>query len=1169
MTDLKTIEQSLRNLKDVSDLRAFIQSLGYEFVDQPLPTRGFKPELKLRVKEDSLRQIAQYRDLPIIFCEVVSGPKSARERNRVKTERLLLRSLPAQFAECLLVTLDTKTKLWHFVNSKPFGNKLRLRRFAVGENEKLRTAAERLSLIRVTPGEDWASLLNKHETAFDRERVTDEFFNAYREIFMARKKELAEQCKDEHAAHNFLQQFLNRLMFIYFIQRKRWLGNNGDCEFIKQMWQTYKQGDYPPDSFYEKWLTPLFFSALNNKRGYKRKGLPPVIEQAFDEAPYLNGGLFREKDGIDDLNVTINDELFQEVFERLLDRYNFTVQEDTPFDQSVSVDPEMLGVVFEKLVNKSDTQDEQGSSGIFYTPRIEVDFMCRRSLLEYLANHTDTPREALYRLLFTDETESIGEVDAANRKDLRDALLKVTVVDPACGSGAFLVGMMQVILDVERRLADLDGRTLDEFNEKKRIIERSLYGVDVKDWAIGVAQLRLWLSLIVDADEKKLDLQSKKIANEALLPSLSFKMRVGDSLVQEIADKPFPIREHAIELDHATKAKITELRKLKSNYFFNRGDVTERELRQKERAIFRDILDRDMKKCQHELVALRNPEKHVEQVELLPTGKAKQELLFARKLLEQEAESKIAELEERFQQLKSQRDELSNPRKSYLFWGIEFAEIFYGNGNNGFDIVIGNPPYVRQEKIADPRHDEPTVEQKKEYKAKLLESAKLDWGDSMNVGGQADLYVYFYLRGLALLDKNGVFCFITSNSWLDVAYGKELQEFLVTRTPIYAIYDNQAKRSFKHADVNTIIALFGAPGKKQSAVNQTARFVMFKKPFEEAITFENLLKAESATEVTSWDDTRVFPVRQKKLWEEGLQPESEDPENQGKEKAARQKKTQTAIDQNWTAPYIGNKWGGKYLRAPDIYWKILEKGKGKLVRLGDMAEVRRGFTTGANEFFYLDQDKIDEWGIEEEFLKPVIVSPRECKSVEVKPADLKTMAFVCHSDKLALKGKQALQYIKWGEKQGFDDRPSCRGRSKWYELGERDWARVLWPMIHNNRQSVFWNPQGTLVDHNLFEIYGYNDDVLWGSLAWTGQILFRELHGRGNLGQGALKTEGIDIRTLYCFKTSDPDVILSICEGRTRLSLRDIGSVSSESEQPDRRELDRVFFNLLGLNSSE
>jgi len=178
-------------------------------------------------------------------------------------------------------------------------------------------------------------------------------------------------------------------------------------------------------------------------------------------------------------------------------------------------------------------------------------------------------------------------------------------------------------------------------------------------------------------------------------------------------------------------------------------------------------------------------------------------------------------------------------------------------------------------------------------------------------------------------------CFISSNSWLDVGYGKGLQEILLKYVPIIAIYDNQVKRSFKHADVNTIIALFKAPLKKEWGDNlkgNVIKFVNFKKPFEQILYSDIFIELEKINKRTTIDVYQVHPTTQYELYEDGLE-----------------KKEDQLI-----SFYGGNKWGGKYLRAPDIYWKILEKGKGKLVRLGDIAEVRFGIKTGANEFFYVE-----------------------------------------------------------------------------------------------------------------------------------------------------------------------------------------------------------------------
>ena len=176
---------------------------------------------------------------------------------------------------------------------------------------------------------------------------------------------------------------------------------------------------------------------------------------------------------------------------------------------------------------------------------------------------------------------------------------------------------------------------------------------------------------------------------------------------------------------------------------------------------------------------------------------------------------------------------------------------------------------------------------------------------------------------------------------------------------------------------------------------------------------------------------------------------------------------------------------------------------------------------------------------------------------------------MCHKERNALKGTSALLYVEWGEKQEFDKRPSCRSRQRWYDFPEREWAKVLWPMIHNDRQNVFWNSNNVAVDHNLFEILGYDNEILWGSLAWTAQILFRELHGRANLGQGALKTEGIDIRTFYALGVKSQSIIMALKNARSKLSLRATGSVQDESKSNERRSLDNIIFDILGLTQGE
>ncbi|MDO9580572.1 MAG: Eco57I restriction-modification methylase domain-containing protein, partial [Bacteroidales bacterium] len=299
----------------------------------------------------------------------------------------------------------------------------------------------------------------------------------------------------------------------------------------------------------------------------------------------------------------------------------------------------------------------------------------------------------------------------------------------------------------------------------------------------------------------------------------------------------------------------------------------------------------------------------------------------------QEIESLTTELA----QTEAARKALSSAKEVPFVWDIAFVEIFDGD-KEGFDIVIGNPPYVRQEMIAAPVvHGVQVTDDKKEYKAKLALSVYrafpqfFGYKVSSNtvahkINAKSDLYIYFYLHGLSLLNGKGSFCFITSNSWLDVGYGADLQEFLLKHSHVKLVLDNQVKRSFANADVNSIIVLFSKPDDRMEwALEKTARFVMFRVPFEHILSPIIFDEIEEANERKATKEYRIFPIQQSKLLEDGC----EIPEEEEIGKAAG-----PLIK---TARYIGNKWGGKYLRAPDIFFTILGEHGKSLCKFGSLA----------------------------------------------------------------------------------------------------------------------------------------------------------------------------------------------------------------------------------------
>ena len=895
----------------------------------------------------------------------------------------------------------------------------------------------------------------------------------------------------------------------------------------------------------------------------------PICQYA--NMPWLNGGLF-EKSEWDQMGFEVPDMLFERLYDELLEHFNFTVREDTPVDIEVAVDPVMLGHVYESLI----AEEERGQSGIFYTQATELYFMCRRALIEYLDGQVPlTTEEIIQLVLDVDTPDDLPDYDPTALAAVRQRLDEVKVVDPACGSGAFLVTMMNVIARLHELVAMRAGQKLNAFDLKRKIIADNLYGVDIKEWACRVAELRLWLSLIVETEGHYIDMYTRP-----LLPNLDYKIRQGDSLVEEIGGHSLSLRGKFSTISRGLATKINHFIRRKDDYFYNRDDrkAMIADIERLEMEILRDIIDSKLQVVNRALGALESQAatELSKQLSFLGEEPVQPGLFGETENARKERERRRNELAEEKARLLEARAAVGKKReREYFFWDIDFAEVF--QEQSGFDIVIGNPPYVRQEVIA-PQNllpEEITPEIKRDYKEKLVRSVQTLWGKELKIDKRSDLYVYFYFHGLGLLRPGGVFCFITSNSWLDVGYGACLQRFLLERMKVKAIYDNLAKRSFAGSDVNTVISLFQRPERGEELGDHSVRFVAFKKPFEDVVTVENLTAIRAAEERTSTDDYRLRLFTQDQLLFEGSENGLDEERPEGV--------TGPLVK---VARYLGDKWGGKYLRAPDIYFTILEKGKGKLVRLGDIAEVRRGFTTGANEFFYLDEERIEEWGIEDEFLKPVIKSPREVTAIYVSPSSLKTRVFVCNRPKTLLQGTNALCYIEWGEKQRSKGRqkqeagvpwpelPTMRGRHYWYSLKMKRPCNFFCNRFFNDR-FFFCYSEGIVEDQTFYGGLFKDRDipieqcmaVLNGSIAY----LTAALLGRVALGEGVLQYAVYEMErlTLLSPKMVPPAVRVAMLEPFEHLRVRPIKPVQQEMNQPDRRALDEITFDFLGLTAGE
>ncbi len=1207
----EAIADILRQFSGLNSAKSLLSELNYDAAKAVISRKALGKTANTALAEDP-QIFAQHDDFHFFYCKLAS------DRLPITLQRAVVTPLLKEHPYSLFIFTNQNEDQWSFVNVKLVvetedpdnldSKKRRLfRRITIRRGDRrLRTAIDRISLLdlaQIQPelfGIPPLTIQTRHDNAFDVEAVTKAFYADYETAFKTLWSDLEKQTKDHQWAHDYSLQFLNRLMFLYFVQRKGWLGDDG--EFLDQFWNTYTKSNPKNDSFFEEWLKVLFFEAFNNNKNLLntpgRSYLPKDIRAILWKAPFLNGGLFRENPLDAKHTFKISDRRFGQIF-NFFQHYNFTISEDSPLDQEVAVDPEMIGKVYEGLVNVSDTADERGDAGIFYTPRTEIDLMCRLTLVDQLCNHLGCKHKSLfYNLVFALDQDEKDEADRAATKaklwePLHQQLTSLTVLDPACGSGSFLVGMLYVLNDLITRAEAHLGKARDPYARKKDIIGRSLYGVDVMDWARHVAELRLWLSLIIDAEFTEAELTVRK---EPLLPHFSFKVRCGDSLVQEVGGVDMAHRRGVLELSGNMKRKLRELRREKAKFYDSDKTCkfkTVESLESEEVVVFRDLL-------QDRITIFDNQAKDLMRIQAETHAYRQRSLLTGE--LEGPAEQFTLEHERREQQISALKEEsksleivqtsIRSAATIPFVWDIAFAEIFSGN-SHGFDIVIGNPPYVRGQKIADPQlpPDSISNENKKQYKAKLARSVYRKYpsffgykttakGEAVThkLNARSDLYIYFYFHAMSLLSDHGSFSFITSNSWLDAGYGKDLQEFLLKRCHVKLVIDNKSKRSFKAADVNTVIVLFGPPQPPKVAdrvsLDKQAKFVMFYVSFEEAlhpVIFDEI--AETDNKITT-PDYRVFPALQAELLADGC----EIPKN------AEKKKTRVPLIK--TAKYIGNKWGGKYLRAPDFLLRLLSETNQYWSTIGKQFRVETYLNTGgADDFFFLDLIKskrttqilnsrfIDfDLEIKSNITQVFLESPRQLTARLVQPDHLQTRILTIPENYRIEKTKIA-EYLKLGEANGFHRASGRKNVRPWYKLppGAYSGTSLLWPCRFNDIFYVCWNPD-KVVSHRFYRLVplaaNTDDRVAFALLNSTFVWLCAELFAGSSLGAGVLDINGQTIKQIPLLNLSavSGDKVLKFAKPLAEEPLKDLYRHTQSSAL---RAIDEVVFDILGLTKSE
>jgi type I restriction-modification system DNA methylase subunit len=547
----------LSNFNGIEPLKQlFWTELNYERENQTLSRQNWTEKAQSALTEDPLLLASGGQDFQIIYCHLNQDHLS------LSLERLVVTELLKEHPYVLFVFSNFQQNQWHFLNSKydeKQDKRQVLRRITVSQGEKLRTATERISLLDLTLINQNLEIITPleiqelHEKAFDIEAVTDKFFDQYKLVFNQVEKLIKPTLKDDETRRLFTQKLFNRLMFIAFIQKKGWLKfptltpspsptSEGNSDYLEALWQSYQtDNSISNKNFYRDRLSHLFFSGLNNPQQTDIIGINNggFLKEIIGIVPYLNGGLFEKDQDDQNTEIIVPDQAIKAIFEELFAKFNFTVTESTPLDLEVAVDPEMLGKVFEELVTG------RHESGSYYTPKPIVSFMCREALKGYLKSKlTKENNDAIN--LFIDEHDASNLI---NPEAILSALKEVKICDPACGSGAYLLGMLHELLELRQCLftsKGIDSKTI--YQRKLEIIENNIYGVDLDQFAVNIARLRLWLSLAVEYEGN----------DPPPLPNLKFKIETGDSLTAPNPQGSNMLREELIR--HFKEAKAKYLR---------------------------------------------------------------------------------------------------------------------------------------------------------------------------------------------------------------------------------------------------------------------------------------------------------------------------------------------------------------------------------------------------------------------------------------------------------------------------------------------------------------------------------------------------------------------------------------------------------------------------------
>lgn len=468
-----------------------------------------------------------------------------------------------------------------------------------------------------------------------------------------------------------------------------------------------------------------------------------------------------------------------------------------------------------------------------------------------------------------------------------------------------------------------------------------------------------------------------------------------------------------------------------------------------------------------------------------------------------------------------------------------------------FEAIVGNPPYTRAEWIDRLQHQAAK-------QLAMFEDGSVDDERSKNpvippnlwqtvVNRRSGLHTYFLLHGARFLRDGGRFGFVLPNNWLDVAYGKALKRFLLEQFKIVALIESTVERWFSDARVNTCLVILEKCADSPARRAHQVRFIQLRRPLARLLSFDSDHRARfSAVETLT---TRLLP---------------------GQDRTTEALRVRV-VGQDTLSP--SEKWGQLW-RAPAVYRQVRRGAARRGLRpLKQWASIRRGFTTGANGFFYLDQETIEKWQIESRFRRPLLKSLRGVRSLQPQAAGQMEVLVIEPPDALA--GTGAGAYVAWGESLGFHERSTCRSRDPWYALPHRDPAALVLAKGIWERHFVPLLSEPLLVDQQLYDIRlhpGVAPPVAAALLNSSWLALQLELQGRVNFGEGVLWLAAYEVENLLLPdpRTLEAGVASDFRQRFETLAGRPLGpDLATELERSARQALDELVFDVLGLSPTE